>query len=130
MHQHCRHVFEKLIEKVGCELEIKWALPGKERQDSVFNGFSEICDRAALVAIHDSARPLISAEDFRCESLCHKDWMNRPADAPCEALSPVLYGNSNTTRCPQGYLGIHSIASSRDIAAENVWSHMRCSMSL
>jgi 2-C-methyl-D-erythritol 4-phosphate cytidylyltransferase len=52
--------------KGAFETAVKWALPGKERQDSVFNGFSEISDSAALVAIHDSARPLISTEDFRC----------------------------------------------------------------
>ena len=44
---------------------VKWAAPGKERQDSVESGFREIEEDAALVAIHDSARPLISAEDLR-----------------------------------------------------------------
>jgi 2-C-methyl-D-erythritol 4-phosphate cytidylyltransferase len=33
---------------------------GKERQDSVFNGLQAISDSAALVAVHDSARPLVT----------------------------------------------------------------------
>lgn len=44
---------------------VKYALPGAERQDSVRNGFQEIHADAALVAIHDSARPLIAVDDFR-----------------------------------------------------------------
>ena len=60
-----RHVFEDSLQKLQSEATIKWALPGKERQDSVFNGFSEIEADSELVAIHDSARPLINADDFR-----------------------------------------------------------------
>lgn len=46
---------------------IKWALPGKERQDSVFNGLQQVRPGAALVAVHDSARPLVEAADVsRC----------------------------------------------------------------
>jgi len=49
------------------DVPIKWALPGKERQDSVFNGFQEISNEAILVSIHDSARPLVLASDVeRC----------------------------------------------------------------
>ena len=33
---------------------------GKERQDSVFNGLQAISASAALVAVHDSARPLVT----------------------------------------------------------------------
>lgn len=44
---------------------LKFALPGKERQDSVKNGFLEVDSNSQLVAIHDSARPLIAVDDFR-----------------------------------------------------------------
>jgi 2-C-methyl-D-erythritol 4-phosphate cytidylyltransferase len=58
-----RDVFE------GCAVSkpVKFALPGKERQDSVFSGLCEVREGAALAAIHDSARPLVSLGDAsRC----------------------------------------------------------------
>ena len=56
-----RDIFE------GCPVSkpVKFALPGKERQDSVFNGLSEVREGAALAAIHDSARPLVDLADVR-----------------------------------------------------------------
>ncbi|KAI9121763.1 hypothetical protein K1719_007153 [Acacia pycnantha] len=48
--------------------ELKFALPGKERQDSVYNGFQEclaIDPNSELVCIHDSARPLVLAVDVK-----------------------------------------------------------------
>ncbi|CAA7405118.1 unnamed protein product [Spirodela intermedia] len=57
-----REVFEDAVES---HAELKFALPGKERQDSVFNGFQEIDRSAQLVCIHDSARPLVLFEDIR-----------------------------------------------------------------
>jgi 2-C-methyl-D-erythritol 4-phosphate cytidylyltransferase len=44
-------------------LPCKFALPGKERQDSVFNGLMQVDNKAQYVLIHDSARPLIKKED-------------------------------------------------------------------
>lgn len=62
-----RELFEKVFPSLPKHIKTKWALPGPERQDSVFNGFSQISDSAALVAIHDSARPLVTAKDAeRC----------------------------------------------------------------
>jgi len=46
-----------------CSAGLKFALPGKERQDSVFNGLQTIPDNAALVCVHDAARPLVSNEE-------------------------------------------------------------------
>ena len=45
--------------------ELKWALPGAERQDSVQSGLARIDPDSKLVAVHDSARPLTTAEDVR-----------------------------------------------------------------
>jgi len=42
------------------QLPLHFALPGKERQDSVESGLRAISPDAALVAIHDSARPLVT----------------------------------------------------------------------
>lgn len=44
---------------------VKFALPGKRRQDSVYNGFQEIQHPNSLVCIHDSARPFITKELVR-----------------------------------------------------------------
>ena len=45
--------------------ELKWALPGAERQDSVQSGLAQIDPESKLVAVHDSARPLTTPEDVR-----------------------------------------------------------------
>jgi len=59
----CEEEWEDLFRGAGIGKPLKFARPGKERQDSCFNGFSAIRDGAALVAIHDSARPLLTPED-------------------------------------------------------------------
>ncbi|KAJ4952239.1 hypothetical protein NE237_029071 [Protea cynaroides] len=58
-----RDIFEDTTEKILVDL--KHALPGKERQDSVFNGLQEINSGSQLVCIHDSARPLVSSGDVK-----------------------------------------------------------------
>lgn len=65
-----KHVFEDALVRIGSSKPVKFALPGAERQDSMTNGFKEIKSDAALVAIHDSARPLVTAEE--CQ-LCFQD---------------------------------------------------------
>ncbi|KAL5182276.1 2-C-methyl-D-erythritol 4-phosphate cytidylyltransferase, chloroplastic [Glycine soja] len=62
------------------QAELKFALPGKERQDSVYNGFQEypyitircsfmflqaLDPNSELVCIHDSARPLVLSADVK-----------------------------------------------------------------
>ncbi|KAK1310315.1 hypothetical protein QJS10_CPA08g00965 [Acorus calamus] len=51
-------------------VDLKFALPGKERQDSVFNGYQEIDGSSELVCIHDSARPLVTSRDVE-KALLH-----------------------------------------------------------
>ncbi|CAN6458213.1 unnamed protein product [Victoria cruziana] len=58
-----RDIFEDAIE--GMRVDIKFAFPGKERQDSVFNGLQEIDGSAKLVCVHDSARPLVTSKDVK-----------------------------------------------------------------
>lgn len=51
---------------------VAWALPGAERQDSVASGLAQVSPDALVVAVHDSARPLVSAEDAaRCMRDAH-----------------------------------------------------------
>lgn len=44
---------------------IKWALPGKRRQDSVFNGLQETNPNAHCVCVHDGCRPFINDQLVR-----------------------------------------------------------------
>ena len=39
---------------------IRWANPGVERQDSVFQGLQQVPDECHIVAVHDVARPLVT----------------------------------------------------------------------
>ncbi|CAI9101496.1 OLC1v1038833C1 [Oldenlandia corymbosa var. corymbosa] len=55
-------IFEDAKENINVDL--KFALPGKERQDSVFSGLQAIDLSSELVCIHDSARPLVLVEDI------------------------------------------------------------------
>nr|QEY10168.1 2-C-methyl-D-erythritol 4-phosphate cytidylyltransferase [Scutellaria barbata] len=55
-------IFEDAKENINVNL--KFALPGKERQDSVYNGLEAIDINSELVCIHDSARPLVLAADI------------------------------------------------------------------
>lgn len=62
-----RYVFEERLARLARAVPVKWALPGAERQDSVANGLAEVKADAAIVAVHDSARPLIYPSDAaRC----------------------------------------------------------------
>eukprot|EP00878_Enallax_costatus_P005138 GHUV01005401.1.p1 GENE.GHUV01005401.1~~GHUV01005401.1.p1 ORF type:complete len:356 (+),score=96.32 GHUV01005401.1:60-1070(+) len=62
-----RYIFEEHFSKLPQHIEIKWALPGAERQDSVFSGLQQISSSSEIVAVHDSARPLVTAADaYQC----------------------------------------------------------------
>ena len=56
---------EKALGQNSSTPELKWALPGAERQDSVQSGLASIDPVSKLVAVHDSARPLATAEEVR-----------------------------------------------------------------
>lgn len=46
-----------------CSMDIKITAGGKQRQDSVYNGFCTVSPLADLVLIHDVARPLFNIKD-------------------------------------------------------------------
>ncbi|PKA56632.1 2-C-methyl-D-erythritol 4-phosphate cytidylyltransferase, chloroplastic [Apostasia shenzhenica] len=70
-----KDVFGDAMEEI--EIDIKFALPGKERQDSVFSGLQEIDGSSKLVCIHDSARPLVSSGDVK--KVLSDGWVNGAA---------------------------------------------------
>ncbi len=58
-----RDVFQSRFAGLPADMKYKWALPGAERQDSVYNGLQEVNPSSSLVAVHDSARPLVTRAD-------------------------------------------------------------------
>ncbi|XP_042061696.1 2-C-methyl-D-erythritol 4-phosphate cytidylyltransferase, chloroplastic-like [Salvia splendens] len=56
-----RDIFEDARDNI--HIDLKFALPGKERQDSVYSGLEAINVNSELVCIHDSARPLVETPD-------------------------------------------------------------------
>ncbi|MCB1083738.1 MAG: 2-C-methyl-D-erythritol 4-phosphate cytidylyltransferase [Simkania sp.] len=60
----CKPQFQTFFEKSPLKA-IQFALPGKERQDSVASGFTHVSPSCDYVLIHDSARPLIQEEKVR-----------------------------------------------------------------
>lgn len=57
-----QELFQESYQKIACHSSLKFALPGKRRQDSVFNGLQEVHPKANLVCIHDAARPLLTSK--------------------------------------------------------------------
>lgn len=58
-----QHIFKDHLEKRGAlKCELKFTGGGKERQGSVRNGLAKIT--TPIVAIHDSARPLVTKEEM------------------------------------------------------------------
>ncbi|XP_010682094.2 2-C-methyl-D-erythritol 4-phosphate cytidylyltransferase, chloroplastic isoform X1 [Beta vulgaris subsp. vulgaris] len=57
-----KDIFEEMRDKI--HVDLKFTEPGKERQDSVYNGLQAIASGADLVCIHDSARPLVLSQDI------------------------------------------------------------------
>ncbi|MBA0839294.1 hypothetical protein Goarm_005038, partial [Gossypium armourianum] len=56
-----KDIFEEAKDKINVDL--KFTLPGKERQDSVYSGLQAVDLNSELVCIHDSARPLVRSGD-------------------------------------------------------------------
>ena len=55
-----RAEYEEVVAK---DKRIRWADPGTERQDSVFNALQRVPSTSTIVAIHDAARPLVTHEE-------------------------------------------------------------------
>ena len=57
--------FQKTVEKYNLKKLTKIAAGGKSRAESVFNGLNSIdSKRTEIVAVHDGARPFVSAEEI------------------------------------------------------------------
>jgi len=60
----CQPEYRSVLDYIPKHLSVKFALPGKRRQDSLLNALDCI-EGDPLVCIHDGARPLIQAESVR-----------------------------------------------------------------
>ncbi|KAH7521002.1 hypothetical protein FEM48_Zijuj08G0205300 [Ziziphus jujuba var. spinosa] len=85
-------MFSDTKEKINVEL--KFALPGKERQDSVYSGLQAVDLASELVCIHDSARPLVSSEDV--EKVLKDGWLNGAAVLGVPVKATIKEGNSES----------------------------------
>lgn len=60
----CDPQFRSIFIEAAGSTPITFALPGKERQDSVYSGLQEL-NNPNLVCIHDSARPFVTITQIR-----------------------------------------------------------------
>lgn len=58
----CPKEFQSLFLKKKLSCPLHFAPPGKERQDSLWNGLAKVSKTADFVCIHDAARPFVTAE--------------------------------------------------------------------
>ncbi|XP_016443222.1 2-C-methyl-D-erythritol 4-phosphate cytidylyltransferase, chloroplastic [Nicotiana tabacum] len=85
-------IFEDAKENI--QVELKFALPGKERQDSVYSGLQEVDSNSKLVCIHDSARPLVWTEDV--EKVLKDGWLVGAAVLGVPAKATIKEANSES----------------------------------
>ncbi|WCJ41957.1 2-C-methyl-D-erythritol 4-phosphate cytidylyltransferase chloroplastic [Euphorbia peplus] len=87
-----RDIFEDTIENIS--IDLKFALPGKERQDSVYSGLQAIDLNSELVCIHDSARPLVTSADV--QKVMNDAWKNGAAVLGVPSKATIKEANSES----------------------------------
>lgn len=85
-------IFEGTREKI--RVELKFTLPGKERQDSVYSGLQAVDLSSELVCIHDSARPLVLSGDV--EKVLKDGWLNGAAVLGVPVKATIKEANSES----------------------------------
>ncbi|GMY29109.1 2-C-methyl-D-erythritol 4-phosphate cytidylyltransferase, chloroplastic isoform X1 [Fagus crenata] len=80
--------------KEKIHVELKFTLPGKERQDSVYSGLQAVDLNSELVCIHDSARPLASSGDI--EKVLKDGWLNGVAVLGVPVKATIKKANSDS----------------------------------
>nr|XP_023895129.1 2-C-methyl-D-erythritol 4-phosphate cytidylyltransferase, chloroplastic [Quercus suber]XP_023895130.1 2-C-methyl-D-erythritol 4-phosphate cytidylyltransferase, chloroplastic [Quercus suber] len=87
-----KDIFEGTKENIPVEL--KFTLPGKERQDSVYSGLQAVDLNSELVCVHDSARPLVSSGDT--EKVLKDGWLNGAAVLGVPVKATIKEANSES----------------------------------
>ncbi|TMW92415.1 hypothetical protein EJD97_013078 [Solanum chilense] len=85
-------IFEDAKEYI--QVDLKFALPGKERQDSVYSGLQEVDSNSKLACIHDSARPLVQIEDV--EKVLKDGWLVGAAVLGVPSKATIKEANSES----------------------------------
>ncbi|KHF99643.1 2-C-methyl-D-erythritol 4-phosphate cytidylyltransferase, chloroplastic [Gossypium arboreum] len=80
------------IDKINVDL--KFTLPGKERQDSVYSGLQAVDLNSELVCIHDSARPLVRSGDV--EKVLKDGWLIGAAVLGVPVKATIKEANSDS----------------------------------
>ncbi|KAG4195490.1 hypothetical protein ERO13_A06G112500v2 [Gossypium hirsutum] len=87
-----KDIFEEAIDKINVDL--KFTLPGKERQDSVYSGLQAVDLNSELVCIHDSARPLVRSGDV--EKVLKDGWLIGAAVLGVPVKATIKEANSDS----------------------------------
>ncbi|XP_057500583.1 2-C-methyl-D-erythritol 4-phosphate cytidylyltransferase, chloroplastic isoform X2 [Actinidia eriantha] len=87
-----KDIFEDTKEKI--QVDLKFTLPGKERQDSVYSGLQAIDLKSELVCIHDSARPLVTSGDVK--KVLKDGWLNGAAVLGVPVKATIKEANSES----------------------------------
>ncbi|PON53721.1 2-C-methyl-D-erythritol 4-phosphate cytidylyltransferase [Parasponia andersonii] len=87
-----KDIFEDTKEKI--HVELKFTLPGKERQDSVYSGLQAVDLSSKLVCIHDSARPLVSSGEV--EKVVKDGWLHGAAVLGVPVKATIKEANSES----------------------------------
>ncbi|XP_065627471.1 2-C-methyl-D-erythritol 4-phosphate cytidylyltransferase, chloroplastic [Quercus suber] len=87
-----KDIFEGTKENI--HVELKFTLPGKERQDSVYSGLQAVDLNSELVCVHDSARPLVSSGDT--EKVLKDGWLNGAAVLGVPVKATIKEANSES----------------------------------
>ncbi|XP_021297227.1 2-C-methyl-D-erythritol 4-phosphate cytidylyltransferase, chloroplastic [Herrania umbratica] len=85
-------IFEETKDKINVDL--KFTLPGKERQDSVYSGLQTVDSNCELVCIHDSARPLVTSGDV--EKVLKDGWLIGAAVLGVPVKATIKEANSES----------------------------------
>lgn len=78
----CAEEFRSLFSASKQHKKVVFALPGNRRQDSVLHGLRQASKGAALVCIHDAARPLINDEMVKRVLAAAEEWGAAAAGMP------------------------------------------------
>ncbi|KAI8026947.1 hypothetical protein LOK49_LG02G02547 [Camellia lanceoleosa] len=87
-----KDIFEDIKENI--HVDLKFTLPGKERQDSVYSGLQAVDVKSELVCIHDSARPLVTTGDVK--KVLKDGWLNGAAVLGVPAKATIKEANSES----------------------------------
>nr|WLF00990.1 2-C-methyl-D-erythritol 4-phosphate cytidylyltransferase [Santalum album] len=90
----CDPSYKDIFEDTKVNVDLKFALPGKERQDSVYSGLQAVDMNSELVCIHDSARPLVSSGDIN--KVLSDGWINGAAVLGVPVKATIKEANSES----------------------------------